>query len=475
MPTLPPFLGMVRFSDDDAVAYREQVIGRDNVSLRIITAICTITLFSRFLVELNLYPEGIISSWPYRIGAMVVVTGLMATSFVNWLRPFLHILVGVCVVVAVVLIALANAREHGHYPFIVTGVWLVIFLLGMLSFSARTVALVIVMMAILPITAVSLSGGPRLSLATLALLGVSISAVTLTMSYVLEQHWRRAFRMDLRMARYHEEQRRIHEELAAAYVKLKDTQAQLIKAEKTAALGRVVANVAHRINTPIGNAVAVASHVDDSLRRLSDMITKGGLRRSELMAVVGMVTEGNGIILNNVQRSAALIDMFKGLVAADGGEGLHPMDVRDFLISVRPSLEAMLTPGLTLVVDAACGLGIMGQWHILEAIAGELVRNAVIHGFPNGRAGTVTIRARAASDGDGTEVQVIDDGRGMPAERVDNVFDPFYTDGSIGGGQGLGLSIVHNSVVGSLGGRITLESREGLGTSVTIRLPAPSS
>ncbi|WP_448192521.1 sensor histidine kinase [Azospirillum sp. sgz301742] len=283
----------------------------------------------------------------------------------------------------------------------------------------------------------------------------------------MEQHWRRAFQKDLDLAAS-------HRKLAEAYATLKDTQAQLVKVEKTAALGRLVANVAHRINTPIGNVVAVASHLDDSLRRFSDTMVKGGIRRSDLTTFVGGIAEGNGIVLSNAQQTADLIELFKRLVA-DGGEPPERMDVVTLLIGIRPSLEAMMPSGVALAVDASPGLQIMGQWHVMEAVVGELVRNAVTHAFSDGCTGTVTIRARAASDGatGGVEFQVIDDGQGIPPEHLEHVFDPFYTDGNIGGGQyGLGLSIVHNAVVGHLGGWIDIDSREGQGTSVTIRLPA---
>jgi signal transduction histidine kinase len=231
-----------------------------------------------------------------------------------------------------------------------------------------------------------------------------------------------------------------------------------------------VANVAHRINTPIGNVMAVASHMDESLRRLSAMIVKGDIRRSDLTTFVEETAEGNGIVLANAQRTADLIDMFKCLVA-DAGERPGRMDVGTFLGAARPSLEAMMTPGVALVVDATPGLEIMAQPQAMEMVTRELVRNAVTHAFHAGRTGTVTIRARGAT-GDGVELQVIDDGQGIPGEHLEHVFDPFYTDGNIGGGRGLGLSIVHNAVVGPLGGAIAIESREGQGTAVTIRLPA---
>ena len=464
MPWISTFLKPVRFHGADAAAYRERAKKRDNIVLRLFTIFLFLAMSSRSFIEWNLFPSVVSASAPYRIGTLACVLALFALSFHRRSGRFFHVAVGVGIFLLSILSALINAQAPIVSPFAMTGVWMLVFLLGAFSFGTRQVILVALTGVVSPMMSLSVSSvtlAPLLSLVPLVVMSI---AMALTMSYALEQHWRRAFQRDLDLAAS-------HRKLAEAYATLKETQAQLVKVEKTAALGRLVANVAHRINTPIGNVVAVASHLDESLRRFSDTIMKGGIRRSELMTFVGVIAEGNGIVLANAQQTAGLIDLFKRLVG-DAGERPGRVDVVKLLTGIRPSLEAMMTPGVALAVDASPGLAIMAQWHVMEAVAGELVRNAVTHAFSDGRTGTVTIRARAASDG-GVELQVIDDGRGIPCEHLEHVFDPFYTDGNIGGGQhGLGLSIVHNAVFGPLGGRIDIDSREGQGTIVTIRLPA---
>lgn len=470
MLPLSNFLRPVRFGGADAAAYREWAINRDNVALRLFTLFLALSLFARLIMEWKLFPDTVGAGLPYRAGGIACLLVLFAASFHQGIRRFFHGAVGAGIFLGAVSSAWANALVSSLFPYALAGGWSVVFLLGLFSFNARLVILMIFLAVALPSAVIPISGVKHDLLSTAIPLGASSVALGLALSYALEQHRRRGFQRDLDLAASHAELRRTHQELAGAYATLKETQAQLIKAEKTAALGRVVANVAHRINTPIGNVVAVASHMDESLRRLSDMIVKGDIRRSDLTTFVEETAEGNGIVLANAQRTADLIDMFKCLVA-DAGERPGRMDVGAFLDVARPSLEAMMTPGVALVVDVPPGLEIMAQSQAMEMVARELVRNAVTHAFPGGRTGTVTIRARGAT-GDGVELQVIDDGQGIPSEHLEHVFDPFYTDGNIGGGHGLGLSIVHNAVVGPLSGAIAIESREGQGTDVTIRLPA---
>jgi signal transduction histidine kinase len=105
----------------------------------------------------------------------------------------------------------------------------------------------------------------------------------------------------------------------------------------------------------------------------------------------------------------------------------------------------------------------------------NLINNAVIHGFENRDHGTIRITAAAKPPGK-IAVSVGDDGRGIPAERLGRIFDPFYTTRMGRGGTGLGLHVVHSLVTNVLGGTLTVSSREEEGTEFVMLLPerAPS-
>ena len=101
----------------------------------------------------------------------------------------------------------------------------------------------------------------------------------------------------------------------------------------------------------------------------------------------------------------------------------------------------------------------------------NLIDNAVRHGFEGHDGGTIRISAARLDDGQ-VELRVADNGRGIAAEHLPRVFDPFFTTRLGQGGSGLGLNIVHNIVVSVLGGSVAAESTPGAGTCFILTLPA---
>jgi CheY-like chemotaxis protein/anti-sigma regulatory factor (Ser/Thr protein kinase) len=101
----------------------------------------------------------------------------------------------------------------------------------------------------------------------------------------------------------------------------------------------------------------------------------------------------------------------------------------------------------------------------------NLIVNA-IQALPDGSPSEQLIRigVRPSADGNWVEVSVEDSGHGIPADRLERIFDPFYTTKAIGKGTGLGLSISRN-VVTSMGGRIDVESQLGRGSKFTVVVP----
>jgi signal transduction histidine kinase len=100
----------------------------------------------------------------------------------------------------------------------------------------------------------------------------------------------------------------------------------------------------------------------------------------------------------------------------------------------------------------------------------NLIFNAVTHGFSDQPGGQILIKARRLGP-DQVEITFADDGIGMPGQVQRHVFDPFFTTRRAQGATGLGLYIVHNLVTQQLGGRITLASAPGKGTTICMTLP----
>ena len=271
------------------------------------------------------------------------------------------------------------------------------------------------------------------------------------------------------------------ESLAASNAELSETaeqlrlaQVELVRAEKMAALGGLVAGVAHELNTPIGNGVMAVSALHSVVQRFRQAM-QTGLRRADLNSLLSGVEEGTDIAARNLRRAAELVQNFKQ-VAVDQtsaqrrsfelGEVVHEM-----VVSLKPSFGRK--PWRIDVEVPQSGLRVDSYPGALGQVIGNLIQNAVVHGFEGREHGTV--RITAGRDGDGQDgwvwLHVDDDGRGIAAEYIGRIFDPFMTTRMGRGGTGLGLHISYNAVVNLLGGTLTVASTEGQGTSFGIRLP----
>ncbi len=278
-----------------------------------------------------------------------------------------------------------------------------------------------------------------------------------------------------------------------AYAELKEAQASLVQAEKMASLGMLVAGIAHEINTPVGIAYSCASHLGNRTRQLVAAIENGNLKKSELLTFAASAAESTRLMSANLNRAAELIRSFKQVAVDQASAELRRFDLKTYIEEVITSLGPRLrTTPHRVVIECPSDLSINGYPGALSQILTNLVMNALIHAFeikppktqpgesrpPKAKpmAGTITIAVSMVEGTNDIEIHFSDDGRGIPAKLQTRIFEPFFTTKRGSGGSGLGLHIVLNLITQTLGGRITVDSTEGSGTTFHIRLPreAPS-
>jgi two-component system NtrC family sensor kinase len=252
---------------------------------------------------------------------------------------------------------------------------------------------------------------------------------------------------------------------------LREAQAHLVQAEKLASLGQLVAGVAHEINTPIGLALTTSTAIDGDLKRLVRSIESGQLRRSELTQGIARLSEGMRLLFANLTRAADLVHSFKQVAIDQANEERRRFELRGWLLELMSTLEPLLRrKGHDVRLSCEAGIVIDSYPGALAQVLSNLALNAVIHGFPGGRTGVLdlTVSRLGARD---LRIVFADNGAGIPAENLRKVFDPFFTTRRDQGSTGLGLHIVFNLVVSTLGGQIELESGPDRGTRFTIDLP----
>ncbi len=261
-----------------------------------------------------------------------------------------------------------------------------------------------------------------------------------------------------------------NDELATSLQTLRDTQEQLISAEKHGALNQLIAGVAHEINTPLGVAITAMSHLRELQQTLATDYQNDTLKRDMMNQFINEADESLTILQSNLNRATQLMRSFKQISVDQTSEASRSFNlasyINDVLLSLRPTLKK--TPH-QITVDCPPDLVITsfpGAW---SQVLTNLIMNSLTHAFPDDRRGHMAISIRV----EGTQLQCRydDDGIGIAPEHLPHVFEPFFTTRRGQGGSGLGLHIVYNIVEQTLGGQIHCRSQPGDGVHMSWVIP----
>jgi len=225
-------------------------------------------------------------------------------------------------------------------------------------------------------------------------------------------------------------------------------QEQLIQSEKLAGVGVLASGVAHEINNPLSGIIGM---------------TEIAMEEENLSEIKSYLKD----IFNCAERISEIV---KGLrsysrIAKSGEQGL--VDINEVL---EESLKMVRLATKTNSIEVIKKFQSVEK---IEANAGEVQQvftNLITNAFQamNGKGGILTLSTRSLKDS--VEIKVSDNGMGIPQKYLNKIFDPFFTTKKIGEGTGLGLNIVYR-IVTKYEGTIDVESKEGIGTTFTIKFP----
>jgi len=258
--------------------------------------------------------------------------------------------------------------------------------------------------------------------------------------------------------------------LESALASLKDAQGELVRQEKLASLGRLVAGVAHEINTPLGICVTATSHLVEELKLTREDMAAGVLDEDGLNQFFDIIDQSLRIMTTNTQRAAALVRSFKQVAVDQSSDDIRSFNLRKYLDEVLLSLQPKLK-GKPIAVEIDCGERIeMASFPgAVSQIVTNMVVNSLVHGYEEGQPGKIKITGKL--DGDFVVFEYSDDGIGMDTATLAQLFDPFFTTKRGSGGSGLGGHILFNLVTGALGGTIKVASAPGMGLHYKLRFP----
>ena len=272
---------------------------------------------------------------------------------------------------------------------------------------------------------------------------------------------------DLKAANIQLEQHQ--EELKSTLENLQKTQEQLIESEKMAALGGLVAGVAHEINTPVGIGVTAISNLMEEVQKMAELYKKDEISRKDFKEFLQSTHEAGMLIQRNLERTASLIQSFKQVSVDQVSEQQRVFNLKSYLGDIIRSLSPKFRQK-DIVFSIKCNdqLEVNSFPGVYAQIFTNLLLNSFTHGFREREKGLITISVETINNMLQLEYQ--DDGTGICKKDLPHIFEPFYTsDQRLG--MGLGLSIVHNLVRQKLLGNITCESETGEGVVFRIEIP----
>lgn len=268
-----------------------------------------------------------------------------------------------------------------------------------------------------------------------------------------------------------EELMAMNDELVSTLDRLKKTQQQLLHSEKMAALGGLVAGMSHEISTPIGIGVTSVSYVQKELAQVANKLRDGTLRKTELEEFISETMIFIQTTSKNLERADLLIRSFKQISVDQTTEDKRRFKVKHYLEELLLSLNPLLrNKPHRVLIDCPESLELTSYPGALAQILTNFITNSLRHGFEGEFAGTI----RIGMDRFGSLYTLTyrDDGKGMAAEVLEHIYDPFFTTKrGAEGGTGLGLHLVYNIVTQKLGGEIKCFSEPGAGVSFIITFP----
>ncbi|PIG91196.1 ATP-binding protein [Gloeocapsopsis sp. IPPAS B-1203] len=259
-------------------------------------------------------------------------------------------------------------------------------------------------------------------------------------------------------------------DLEQAFDELTRMKDKLVETEKMAALGSLVAGVAHEISTPVGTSVTLASTLMDETRSLMMTVKTGQLKRSTLNNYLDIAQESTNLILNNLNRAGELVQSFKQVAVDQSSLEQRTFSVKHYLEEVVMSLSPQFRKNLhTVTIEGNDAIAIHSYPGALAQVVTNLMTNSLIHGYSQQAKGH--LRFDVTKHNDQVVIQYRDDGTGIPTQILEKIFEPFFTTAREKGGTGLGLHITYNLVTQKLQGRIAVQSEVGKGTLFIIELP----
>jgi len=261
----------------------------------------------------------------------------------------------------------------------------------------------------------------------------------------------------------------MNEELSESNERIIEMKDYLVESEKLAALGALVAGVAHEVNTPLGVGITASSHISNIADELMTKIADPNFDQAALVDYLADIRKAALIIEKNLSRAGKLTHSFKQLSVDQISEPKRVFNVGEYLeeilISLSPSFKKT---NIQIKTEYKETIFLNGSPGAFAQIITNLLMNSLSHAYKQYEHGIINIKLEYEQDH--VKITFSDDGHGMTPETLSKIYEPFFTTRRDLGGTGLGLAIVYSIITQQFSGTIQCTSKLEVGTTFTIIL-----
>lgn len=275
--------------------------------------------------------------------------------------------------------------------------------------------------------------------------------------------------LEQRVAQRTTELATMNQQLMHTIEKLEVAQEYIIEAEKHAALGSMVAGLAHEINTPLGTAITAVSHLKMQTVTTESQFKSKTLSSQAFENFLNDVNNSSELIESGVGKAGELVERFKLLAGKNSAQKPTVINLATLLLeSFKVALNTLQRDPETANLTISGDVELVSFAATLAQVFNILVENALLHAdVPY-----VQITCELSEAGSGVEINFYDNGKNIEVGDEKRIFEPFYTRKRQRGYAGLGLHIAYNNVTQDLNGSIECYRDASKGLGYKIKLPS---
>lgn len=241
---------------------------------------------------------------------------------------------------------------------------------------------------------------------------------------------------------------------------LMEIQQEIIRQERLASLGSMVAGISHEVNNPLGVALTTSTAFAESTKRLSESLSNETLTKSGLNDYLQVSSEMSEMLTDNISNAIEIINNLRSVAINQENTRKEDVNIKDYLIKIKDNLKYELRMK-SIEVKVVCQEDINISLYVgaFTQIITNLMLNSLNHAFKGRKDNLITISVMIEHEE--LVIEHRDNGRGIDIDNRPFIFDMFFTTRKDEGGSGLGLHIVKTLLKDRFNGRITYSNNGG--------------